>query len=360
MKKYWVIGFLSLLAGCGGGGGSSSSTHKPGVATATISVLAGTAAAAGYGDGTGSSARFNSPVGVALDSSGTVYVADQLNNTIRKITAAGVVTTLAGNPLLYGSSNGQGALALFNGPASVAVDAAGNVYVADSLNYTVRKISPAGLVSTLAGTAGITGAADGAGTAATFGVIVGITVDSAGNNIYVTDGGNNTIRQITAAGVVTTLAGQAGVHGSADGTGAGATFNGPAGIAVDGSGNLYVADFGNNTIRKIAPGGVVTTLAGQVGVSGFGDGVGTLATFNSPFGIALDGNGNLFVADAKNGTLRKVSTGNVVTTVAGYGGENDLVTGPAGTLWYPYGMAVDASGALYTTSENVVLKVVIN
>ena len=177
-----------------------------------------------------------------------------------------VVTTLAGG--VPGSADGTGAAAGFNNLSGVAVDGAGNVYVADSNNATIRKVTAAGVVTTLAGTAGAHGSADGTGAAARFYAPRGVAIDSAGN-LYVADtASNSTIRKVTAAGVVTTLAGTAGVLGSADGTGAAARFNGPSGVAVDSADNIYVADSGNNTIRKITPTGITTTIAGTADVKG--------------------------------------------------------------------------------------------
>ena len=229
-------------------------------------------------DGTGSAARFYFPNGVAVDSAGNVYVADTNNYTIRKITPSGVVSTLAGLAGSPGSADGTGSAARFNDPYGVAVDSAGNVYVADTGNNTIRKITPSGVVSTLAGLAGSIGSADGTGSAARFFQPYGVAVDSAGN-VYVADTNNNTIRKITPSGVVSTLAGLAGSFGSADGTGSAARFYYPEGVAVDSAGNVYVADTGNDTIRKITPSGVVSTLAGLAGSIGSADGTGSAARF---------------------------------------------------------------------------------
>jgi len=271
-----------------------------------VTTLAGTAGSSGSTDGTGTDARFSAPYGVAVDGDGNIYVADLANHTIRKITPAGVVTTLAGAAGSSGSADGTGADARFNEPYGVAVDGDGNVYVADTWNYMIRKITPAGVVTTLAGAAGSSGSADGTGADARFASPQEMAVDGDGN-VYVADRSNHTIRKITPAGVVTTLAGAAGSSGSADGTGADARFWGPQGVAVDGDGNLYVTDGSNHTIRKITPAGVVTTLAGTAGSSGSTDGTGPLARFNSPAGVAVDGVGNIYVADRSNHAIRKVT-----------------------------------------------------
>jgi sugar lactone lactonase YvrE len=253
----------------------------------------------GYLDGTGTGARFNNPYGVAVDSAGTVYVVDTVNNRIRKITPAGVVTALAGS--VYGYLDGTGTGARFSYPYGVAVDSAGTVYVADSENNRIRKITPAGVVTTLAGSTD--GYLDGTGTGAQFSYPCGVAVDSAGT-VYVGDWNNNRIRKITPAGVVTTLAGS--TVGYLDGTGTGARFNNPYGVAVDSAGTVYVADSNNNRIRKITPAGVVTTLAGST--VGYLDGTGTGAQFNNPCGVAVDSAGTVYVGDSNNFRIRKVTT----------------------------------------------------
>jgi streptogramin lyase len=213
-----------------------------------VSTLAGSGTA-GFTNGAGAGASFYGPYGVAVDTAGDVYVADLNNNAIRKITPAGVVTTLAGTGAA-GYTNGPGTSATFRGPYGVAVDSAGNVYVADTGNNVIREITPAGVVSTFAGT-GSTGFANGPGSSATFEQPIGVAVDSVGN-VYVADGGNNAIREITPAGVVSTLAGT-GAAGFANGPGSAATFSDPTYLAVDGAGNVYVSDSNNYIIRKITP-----------------------------------------------------------------------------------------------------------
>ena len=223
-------------------------SHAPAMLGQALTFTTFAGQGPGSADGTGSAARFNDPFGVATDSSGNVYVADSINSTIRKITLAGAVTTLAGLAGTGGSADGTGSAARFNFPIGVATDGSGNVYVGDLFNSTIRKITPAGAVTTLAGLAGSRGSADGTGSAARFASPQGVATDSSGN-VYVADSDNNTIRKITPAGAVTTLAGLAGSRGSADGTGSAARFNLPRGVATDSSGNVYVADTFNNTIR---------------------------------------------------------------------------------------------------------------
>ena len=313
-----------------------------------VSTLAGLAGSFGSADGTGSAARFDGPYGVAVDGSGNVYVSDSYNHTIRKITPPGTVSTLAGSAENSGSADGTGNAAQFNWPHGVAVDCSGNVYVADTGNHTTRKITPAGDVSTLAGLAGGYGSADGTGSAAQFGAPHGVALDGSGN-VYVADTYNYTIRQVTPAGVVSTLAGLAGSIGSADGTGSAARFNLPYGVAGDGSGNVYVADYGNCTIRKITPAGVVSRLAGLPGGSGGADGTGSAARFDGPAGVAVDGSGNVYVADSGNYTIRKITPAGAVSTMAGLPGSPGSAdgTGSAAQFWYPSGVAVDGSGNVY-------------
>jgi len=283
----------------------------------TATLFAGTVGVAGSANGTGSAAQFNSPQGLAIDSSGNIYVADYGNHLIRKITPSGVVTTLAGLAGSSGSTNGTGTAARFNHPIGVAVNSAGIVYVADCDNHQIRKITTGGVVTLFAGSSTLAfGHADGTGSAATFRTPQGVAVDSAGN-LFVADTGNNTIREITAAGVTTTLAGTANTYGSTDGTGSAARFDFPDNIVVDGAGNVYVTDDANCTIRKITSTGVVTTLAGSAGTSGSADGTGGAATFHHPSGIAIDSSSNLYVADYDNNLIRKVTPAGVVTTFAG-------------------------------------------
>ena len=337
------------LSGCGSGETSSSSGSGSGSGSGStlqgvVTTLAGSTSS-GSSDGTGSSASFNQPTGVAVDSSGNVYVADKGNNLIRKITSAGAVTTFAGDGNAA-SSDGTGTTASFDTPTGVAVDTSGNVYVAEySSTGNIRMITPGGAVSTLAnvvGAYGITidnngriyvadrdhhniwvgtianltstltvlagdgnsGYIDDTGSLAEFYQPTGVAVDGSGN-VYVADSRNHIVRKVTSTGVVTTLAGS-NSQGSSNGTGTSASFSKPTGVAVGTSGNVYVAEFSNHMIRVVTSSGVVTTLAGSTS-SGSSDGTGSSATFNQPTGVAVDTSGNVYVADSGNNMIRKIT-----------------------------------------------------
>lgn len=381
-----------------------------------VTTLAGQPLSQGSSDGTGSEARFKEPSGLAVDAAGNLYVADRGNHTIRKVTPAGVVTTVAGLAATSGSNDGVGSEARFKLPYALAVDASGILYVADTWNFTVRKIVQSGkggtgpgVVTTVAGAAGVEGSQDGTGTEARFGLTEGIAIDGSGNiyvsskdairriapdmvvttfagtsgvvgaadgtgsnarffapgamvtdaagNVYVGDGLNRTVRKITPAAEVTTLAGKSTERGSADGPGLSARFSSPSGVGVGAGGNVYVADRTNRTIRMIEPGGQVSTLAGQAGVSGTADGQGSSARFTSPVAVAVDGNENVFVADQCR--LRKISAGGNVTTLAGK--LNSCVssdgTGTGASFSPLSGVTVDGDGVVYVTENSTIRKV---
>jgi sugar lactone lactonase YvrE len=223
--------------------------------------LVGTALNQGNVDGVGAVASFQSPTGITVDKAGIIYVAQA--NTLRRISSDGTVSTLAGLAGTPGSVDGTGSAARFNDMGGLVVDTAGNVIVTDQGNHTLRKVTPAGVVTTLAGTVGVAGGVDGVGAAASFNRPSAIATDSEGN-FYVTDQTGNTVRKVTANGVVTTIAGTSGTTGHADGTGAVASFNSLNSIAINSAGNIYVVDQGNNLIRKITPAGVVTTVVGTL------------------------------------------------------------------------------------------------
>ncbi len=304
-----------------------------------VSTVAGLANF-GSADGIGSAAKFLLPAGVAVDGAGNVYVADAYNDTIRKVTSAGLVTTLAGTAQMYGYNDGTGSAARFTYPYGVAVDSAGNVYVADFYYATIRKITTNGAVTTIAGQAGVYGSTNGIGTNALFYDPRGIAVDGSGN-IYVAD--TNMIRKMTNNGanwVVSTLAGSK-TPGTNNGTGVNAQFDTPYGLATDSAGNVYVADTYNSLIRFITPAGVVTTIAANASPA-----------FYNPTGIAVDSATNIYVADYDNQIIRKITPGGAVSTLAGGGfsgdesGDGDGIY-PQATFNNPWGVAVDSAGNVY-------------
>lgn len=282
----------------------------------------------GYQNGIGTGAQFQYPNGVAVDVNGTVYVADRLNHRIRKITSSGVVTTLAGSGIA-GFANGNGVSAKFYRPSDVTVDGNGNVYVADDFNHCIRKITSSGDVTTIAGN-GTAGFADGMGVSARFNDPVNIAVDPNGN-LYVTDYNNHRIRKITPDGNVTTIAGN-GTAGYQDGVGVTTKFYLPTGLDVDYLGNVYVADRGNNRIRKITAAGVVTTIAGLG--QGYVDGTNAVAQFNQPYSVSIDNAGNIYVVDTGNNRIRKITEIPTFPPSAVFGGTifNEAVTNNGSVL----------------------------
>ncbi|MGA2248818.1 MAG: hypothetical protein ABSH48_28010, partial [Verrucomicrobiota bacterium] len=279
-------------------------------------TIAGLAGAPGYTDGTNGQARFDYPSGVAIDTNNNIYVVDQVNSTVRKLTTDGTnwtVSTIAGMAGDYGSADGTNGVARFYYPAGVAVDTSGKVYVADQINSSIRKLTPLGsnnwAVSTIAGMSGLNGSADGINGTARFYWPSSLTVDASGN-IYVADTFNDTIRKIATSGtnyVTTTICGTPGVNSSVDGTNNSALFDGLSGIVVDGLGNLFVADTYSSVIREVTPidsSWVVNTIGGLAYVEGSADGTNSQARFDSPYGIAVDVNGLLYIADTFNQTIR--------------------------------------------------------
>ena len=337
---------LTLISGCGGGSDVVPTTNYSSIygltldnaATPTklvianpanqtiqtltlsnnaVAVMAGAANVAGTVDGTGTGAKFNGPYGITL--SGTdYYVADLNNHAIRKLTNAGVVSTLAGSAGSSGAADGTGAAARFNTPTGLVSDGT-NLFVTDTSNQLIRKVViSTGATTTLAGGVGASGITDATGTSARFNAPFGIAFDN--TSLFVTDTGNHTIRKVTTGGVVTTFAGTAGTSGTTDATGTAAKFNTPSGIVSDGT-HLFVADSGNHTIRKVVIAtGVVSTLAGTAGTSGSSDGTGAAARFDVPFGLTIDNAGNLYVSDQNYTKIRKIvtSTGAVSTISASF------------------------------------------
>lgn len=327
-----------------------------------VTTLAGRPGVAGYADGSGRAAEFRLPGSVAVDNSGHVFVADAANHVIRKIDPNGTVSLLAGHPVAHGSTDGVGDNARFSAPFGVAADRMGNLYVADTVNNTIRKVTPEGEVSNLAGSAGNPGSNDGTGEVARFRNPWGIAVNDTGD-VFVADLSNDTIRKITPGGQVTTIAGLAGHAGEADGPSDEARFDEPNAIAIDHEGNLYVSDGNNNTIRKITAAGMVTTLAGTPGHAGYADGQGVDAWFSNPRGLALDQRNNIFVIDGGSDTIRVITPAGDVTTVAGLPGVSGATDGTGANARFngPSGIAVDSSGTLFVADaeNNTIRKITV-
>lgn len=330
-----------------------------------FTTVAGSTGQSGNSDGANSQALFSSPFGLAVAQTGEVYVADEINCAIRKLSRQGtnwVVTTIAGHAESFSSIDGTNGDATFGIPTGVAVDNRGVVYAVDHYGSTIRKLVLEGtnwVVTTIAGLSGKAGTTDGTNSAARFAGPGSVAVD-AGGNLYVSDTDNCAIRKLTLIGtnwVVSTIAGLAtgGAPGAyTDGIGSEARFSWPWHIAIDKSTNLYVANTFNAVIRKVSPAGrswVVTTLAGLGGVSGSMDGTNHDARFASPIGVAVSQDGAVFVCDSRNSLIRKltpVGTNWIVTTVGGVAGASGSADGIGimARFGEPYGIAVDREGAL--------------
>ncbi len=324
-----------------GGSSSGGSSGAP-----TLSLLAGTIG------GT----EFSTAAGLAYDGSRYLYLADAYHCVIQQIDGTtGSAQVFAGAEGSCSSFDGVGASARFGYPYSIAYDGQGNLFVADTGNSTIRQLVVATqTVTTLAGQAGQTGSADGVGSAARFDLPYGIAADGLGN-VFVADSNNQTLRQlVVSTAEVTTLAGKATTPGALNGTGSAARFYNPGGIAADGAGNVYVADCDNSAIRVVTvDGGVVSTFAGALGVSGSVDGAGTAARFNKPQQLAYDSAGYLYVADAPNSNVRQIEiAGANVTTFVGVAGRSTIVLGPLpGGLDSPFGVAISPGSPLFISDS---------
>jgi DNA-binding beta-propeller fold protein YncE len=259
-------------------------------------------------------------MGVAVDSAGRVYVADNWNHTIRKINPGGEVSTLAGAAGIAGTADGTGSSARFSFPCGIAVDGAGNLYVADTENHTIRKVTQSGQASTVAGLAGAPGNADGPATEARFNRPQSLTVDQRNGDLYVSDAGNHAVRKVDGEGHVTTLRGLAGST---------PRFANPWGIVVDGAGNVFVAETDVHTVRRMSAIGIDITWAGEAGGAGYRNGDSVSARFRWPASLATDLAGNLYIADTRNQVLRKLDTQGQMTTLAGQAGEVGSADGVA-------------------------------
>ena len=314
--------------------------------TTVVSTLAGSGII-GFANGTGTSSSFNTPYGIAVDTLGNVYVADPFNHAIRKITSTGVVTTLAGNGT-SGTANGTGSAASFYRPRGLTYAKDGNLYIADTGNSIIRKVTSTGQVTTFSGD-GYYGLYNGSPTDASYGGPTGLVADANGN-LFVADRGNEVIRKVTPAGYATTYAG-IGFYGNTNGAAASARFNYPTGITFDRQGNLIIADEYNHSIRKISQDGFVTTIAGAFG-GGFINGNVESAKFYYPSGVAVDQSDNIFVADTENNAIRKITPEGIVSTFAGssQAGYKDGI-GQTARFNRPQGIAIDKNGVIYVTDS---------
>jgi sugar lactone lactonase YvrE len=345
---YYVRGYATNQYGTGYGAVVKfvTSSTLSGV-TGAVTTFAGNATG-GYADGMGAGATFNNPQGIAVDAQGNIYVADAFNNRIRKIAPDGTATTIAGNGTAgYSGDKGTALNAQFYGPRGVAVDAQGNVFVADFGNNVIRQINTSGIVTTIAGN-GTAGYNNGTGIdTVEFNSPAGVAVDNKGN-IFVADYNNNVIRKITSAGVVTTIAGTKSpgyINGTVNTTtGTYASFDNPSALVVDASGNIFVADAGNSAIREITPAAVVTTVAGGPGQS---------SLVGYPAGIAMDVQGNFFITD-QSGRVVELTAAKVLYNLAGAPNVAGFADGSGTTAQFntPQGIGVDASGNIYVADSN--------
>jgi trimeric autotransporter adhesin len=346
-----------FLTGCGGG--SSIGLPPPVNPNPTINTIAGTGASGYSGDdGPALLAELSSPYGVSVDAFGNVYIADTGNEVIRRVDSTGKITTIAGNGAIgSGGDGGPATSAGLYAPYRAVTDRAGNVYIADYYNNRVRRVDTAGTITTIAGTGAQGYNGDGIpASTAELSLPGAVAVDRTGN-VYVADTWNNRIRKIDTMGMISTIAGTgfAGVLGDG-GAAAMAQVNEPEGIAVDSLGNIYIADYGNSKIRKIDASGIINTIAGtgSIGYSGDG-GPATAAALNLPTGVAADASGNVYIADYQNNRIRKIDTSGVITTIAGTGIPGFSGDGGSPTsaeLRFPEDVAVDTAGHVYIADYN--------
>jgi uncharacterized protein (TIGR03437 family) len=370
--KITPAGILTVLAFVGGGGlvvdpaGNIYVTQGDVVQKITpsgvVTTAVGTGVQGGYGDGgPATSAQLGEVIGVALDPSGNLYLADAGNQTIRKVDTSGIINAFAG--LIenggFSGDGGPATSASLHQPTGIATDASGNVYIADTQNYRIRKVDRSGIITTFAGN-GIRGSSGDGGLATSASMIPsGITLDANGN-VYIIDSAR--VRKINTSGIITTVAGT--VTGGFSGDGGPATsaqLSSPNGIAVDASGNLYIADFGNSRLRKVSSSGIITTFAGNGYYLASGDGGPAVsALLNAPLGVAVDPAGQIFIADSGSSRVRKVDASGTITTFAGNGQASPTGDGGPATsaaVYAPQGVALDPSGNVYITTAPAIRKV---
>ena len=312
-----------------------------------VTTFAGGPTVAGNADGPAAIARFSDPVGLAVDASGNVLVADAGNHCIRRVTPTGVVTTIAGTAGVRGSLDGPATAARFDTPSAIAVGLDGVIFISDTGNHTLRRLDRSGRVSTVAGMPGDSGSTNGVGSVARFNAPLGLAVSAYGT-VFVADSGNHVVRQIAANGTVTVLAGLSESWGDQDGSATTARFNGPVGLALDSTGNLVVSDAFNHTLRRITSDGTVSTLAGKSGEAGIVDGPALHARLGTPAELVFDARGNLYVTDAFYHTIRRLGKDGQMETVAGLAGIDGSTDGSytAAKFFNPYGVAITPRGTL--------------
>lgn len=296
------------------------------------------------------------PLGIATDATGNLYIADQANRRIRKVSPSGIITTIAGTGTFgFSGDGGLATAAQLNEPQAVAVDNAGNVYIADGFNFRIRKINTSGIITTIAGN-GVSGFSGDGGpaTAASMGYPVGVAVDASGN-VYVADWSNNRIRKITSGGIISTFAGGSSQGFSGDGgQAASASLDYPLSVCVDAAGNVYIADTGNDRIRKVNASGVISTIAGGNGFFFYNNAPATSIAMDYPVAVTTDVFGNIYLIIENFNRICKINTSGIITTIAnswpnGFSGDG----GPAvnSKFDYPKGLAADLTGNLYITDS---------
>jgi len=358
LRYQWAKDGVNIL----GALGATYTLQSPRVAdsghyTVTITNPNGTLTTAPVALAVVAAVTFNAPMGVIQDAAGNTYVSDMADHTIWKVSPTNQKTLLAGMSGIPGTLDGKGIAAQFDTPGGLALDASGNLLVADTGNHTIRRIAPDGTVVTVAGAAGIPGTTDGLGTAARFNAPTCLAITATGS-VYISDAQNHTIRLMAADGTVSTYAGTAGKPGQVDGDRSTALFNEPNGLALSANGTLYVADYGNSVIRAISPSGTVSLLAGQYGTHGYVDGTYTTALFYLPVGLTINASGTLYVTDTGNHAVRKITPLGVVNVVAGSGSAGNADgLGDAALFNLPCGVTVTSAGLLVVAdTDNHILR----
>jgi len=355
LKRVPQVGLI--LAGCAVATAQSIPSYL-------ITTVAGNGTTLSSGDGGPAIlAGFTGAEGVARDLSGNLYVADFQSNRVRKVTPQGIISTVAGNGIqAFSGDGGLATLASLNEPVGVTVDNFGNLYIGDAGNNRVRRVTPQGVISTVAGNGLGSSSGDGGPAAsASINSPHGVATDASGN-LYVAEDAGARIRKVTPQGIISTVAGN-GVQGfSGDGGSAtSASLLDPIDVTVDSSGNLYIADGFGSRVRKVTAQGVISTVAGD-GIAGFsGDGgLATTAELHYPNGVAIDATGNLYISEATNGRVRKVTPQGLISTVAGGGSVSGGDGGPATavSLFLPVSVTTDSSGDIYVSAGNQIRELI--